>query len=141
MPNISKAQIEQAIYFLRTNPRELASAEVAEKSTLIEVIQGLLDQPEGEPVAWEAEYGVGLIKYITDAQYKKFTLSIRRHYRPFKCLLCKTHPAPFTPITSDDVTDDMLDTYIADINQHRLMDVKIDVAAAYNAVNAWGVEK
>jgi hypothetical protein len=35
------------------------------------------------------------------------------------------------------VTDEMLDTYLADIDQHKLIDVKIDVAAAYNAVNAY----
>jgi hypothetical protein len=101
------------------------------KAMFEHVLQGPLDQPEGEPVAWEAEYGVGLIKYITDAQYKKFTLSIRRHYRPFKCLLCKTHPAPFTPITSDDVTDKMLDDYLA--NSTLRDTTRAMLAAAVNA--------
>ncbi len=45
-----------------------------------------------------------------------------------------TAETALTPITVDDVTDEMLDTYIADISQHKLMDVKIDVAAAFNAV-------
>lgn len=70
----------------------------------------LLDQPEGEPVAWDAGTDTGLTRYITETKYKKFTPAIQRFYKPFKCSSCYTHlPAPRKPITADDVTDEMID--------------------------------
>jgi hypothetical protein len=66
----------------------------------------LLDQPEREPVAWECDAGIGLIRYVTDEKYKKFTPTIQKHYKPF------THPASFTPISADMVTDEMINEYL-----------------------------
>jgi hypothetical protein len=47
------------------------------------------------------------------------------------------NPAPFTPITADVVTDEML--IIA--RQRCSVLGKVEVAHAYNAVNAWGAKK
>jgi hypothetical protein len=68
--------------------------EVDEADALFQELQSL-PVLESQPVAWECDAGIGLIRYVTDKKYKKFTPSIQKHYKPF------THPAPFTPITAD----------------------------------------
>jgi hypothetical protein len=106
----------------------------AEIAALKAQLQGLLDQPEVEPVAhmypWDLE------RFATN-ETTAHAYSVAVGCPDGVSVPLYTHPAPFTPITADDVTDEMLDTYIADIDQHKLMDVKIDVAAAYNAVGKY----
>jgi hypothetical protein len=36
-----------------------------------------------EPVAWETDKGNGLIRYVTDAKYQKFDITIKGWYRPY----------------------------------------------------------
>jgi hypothetical protein len=37
----------------------------------------------GEPIAWETDKGNGLIRYVTESRYQKFSHSIQRYYRPY----------------------------------------------------------
>jgi hypothetical protein len=58
----------------------------------------LLDQPEDEPVAWRRFDDTDVAWHVE--------LTTNDDYDDWQPLY--THPAPFTPITADDVTDEML---------------------------------
>jgi hypothetical protein len=80
---------------------ELAKVEVTEKSKLIDTLQGLLAQPEGEPLT---------STYIQTVPDKCDRIVWRNHYYRLPI-----NSAPFTPITADDVPKEML---IEFINNH-----------------------
>ena len=52
----------------------------------------MLDEPEAAPVAqppiaWEATH-LGVIKYVTDERYKKFSTTAQGYYKPYRCSSC-----------------------------------------------------
>ena len=51
-------------------------------------------QEAHEPVAWESTTP-GYIKYITQAQYEKFSPAVRRWYKPYRCSGCAERGAGF----------------------------------------------
>jgi hypothetical protein len=79
----------------------------------------LLDQPEGEPVAH-------LRAKTSSVAWNSFELTPASMLNAFPVY---THPAPFTPITADDVTNAM----VKQVQTMRLHDYKDIIAAAANA--------
>ena len=57
-----------------------------------------------EPIAWETDRGNGLIQYVTDSRYQKFSACIKRFYRPH------TTP-PALPVGIDDALRELSDVH------------------------------
>lgn len=143
MPQISKEQIEQITYFLRTHQHELVSVEAVEKSKLIDTLQELLDKPEGKPLEYLLD---GMrVKLNFNKMGNMTSLSNMEHELQGRWVcfvgaengkhLKATHPAPFTPIKADDVTDGMIHDWHANTFGTQSMGVtdRDMIAAAVNA--------
>jgi hypothetical protein len=87
MPQISKQQIKDVILSIERNISD------ADYDAVLFMLQGLLDQPEGKPVAelLLSRSGHGIV-----VEWHKTVPVGAKLY---------THPAPFTPITADDGSD------------------------------------
>ena len=130
MPQISKEQIEQV--------REIFSlGEGAYRSDIRKVddlLQSLLDQPEGEPVAWHTE------DHLTDRSATTYNKNMMHEwlYKGWSVTPLYTHPpAPRKQITAEDVTDEVVDAVedvvIARPDEWDVVDPKEIIAAAVNA--------
>jgi hypothetical protein len=84
----------------------------------------LLAQPEGQPVAY-----MNPDDLCADTAFRWCKLGV--FTEPLY-----THPAPFTPITADDVTDEMLKAIKKETPMHGVV-TNERVVAIYNAVNAY----
>ena len=51
-----------------------------------------------EPIAWEAT-SAGVIKFVTDSRYKKFSQNIQQYYKPYRCSHC-SEPVKQEPVCS-----------------------------------------
>jgi hypothetical protein len=138
MPQISKEQIEQQIalvsdYFAICTPDLDLSIGAA-----LAMLQGLLDKPEGEPLEYLLD---GMrVKLNFNTMGNMTSLSNMEHELQGRWVcfvgaengkhLKATHPAPFTPITADDVTGEMVDAYIR--QRHSFKDHEVVIATAVN---------
>jgi hypothetical protein len=135
MANISKEQIEQAIEALNTHP-DHDTENVNDEA--VAMLQGLLAQPEQDPVAWIWKYQDGSEEVVF---VKPHRLDPEFHDIPSSIIPLYTHPAPFTPITAGMVTKEMLidifpKSYSSlDNTVHNR--VKSDIANIYNAVGKY----
>jgi hypothetical protein len=125
MYTISKQQIEQLMLITSNSPAN---------ASLHRMLQGLLAQPEQEPVA------IGC-KCSECSEWQRWTpsgMTCKNGHGGARGINQRlfTHPAPFTPITADDVTDEMVNTYHKDIAFSHY--AKYVIAAA---VNTWGAKK
>jgi hypothetical protein len=130
---ISKKEIRQAIHVLK------ACLHHPDADDAIAMLQGLLAQPEGEPVAR---------LLICKRPFLVLTETVARTYEEYPVQQAKadncwaestplyTSHVPFTPISADDVTDEMVTTYHKDMAFSHY--AKYVIAAA---VNAWGAKK
>ncbi len=68
-------------------------------------VMGLSKPQAQEPVAWEATTP-GYIKYVTDKQYRSYSETAKRWYKPYKCSSCTTpkqaEPAHYGPLFDAD---------------------------------------
>ena len=56
-----------------------------------------IDEPvKPEPIAWEAT-SAGVIKFVTDSRYKKFSQNIQQYYKPYRCSHC-SEPVKQEPV-------------------------------------------
>ena len=118
MHTISKEQIEFAIDAINTGDTAAAR-----------MLQGLLAQPECEPVAYVQFASSGNIRlWSKEPDDRVVTPPIVPLY---------THPAPFVPITADMVTDEMVAIYCHSGLSSRSDNSEMIAAA----VNAWGAKK
>jgi hypothetical protein len=99
---------------------------------MLNELQGLLDQPEQEPVAMY-QYQMANGSWI-DQDKQSYDYNVRHGEANVRIVY--THPAPFTPLTADMVTDEMLLTFLDVIDQP--MNYRATLAAA---VNVWGAKK
>jgi hypothetical protein len=113
MPNISKKEIRQAVHVLK------ACLHHPDADDAIAMLQGLLDQPEGEPVAY-----MNSDDLCADTAFRWVKLEV--FTEPLY-----THPTPFTPITAADVTPKMM----VECNNNLASD--ISTAEFVAAVNAY----
>ena len=67
---------------------------------VVKKFEGLLAQPEGEPVAWMTSIG-----RLCSTDSTNMEQGLSYGWKPLY-----THPAPFTSVTADDVTDEMVDS-------------------------------
>jgi hypothetical protein len=131
--NISKEQIEQNIAALISAKEASATSlhygvdkaqvalDISDINETLTMLQGLLDQPEGEPV--------GIVVY-KPKMLRVGALNTAGMALPDGTRLY-THPAPFTPITADDVTAEMVDAYIR--QRHSFKDHRVVIATVVNA--------
>jgi hypothetical protein len=98
-------------------------------------LRQLLDQPECEPVRYEYQAKSGLWFPFTNQHHHDNTVNDGTY--PIRPLY--THPAPFTPITADMVTDEMV-TLAMKLNNSGESPYSARHAIAA-AVNAWGAKK
>ena len=133
MYTITKTQIEQ----LRRLANKYYHAE--DYKTVIDILQSLLEQGEAQPVEltellaqyWDIAYQEGKLGKSNGTVAGQVLHSTLQLF---------THPPASKLVTADDVTDEMVDTYMAEIDRHKLIDVKIDLAAAVNAYNGLTLE-
>jgi len=132
MHTISKEQIEQAIAAIIDIEQPVDDA--------VDMLQGLLAQPEGQPVEyqWQSPFSQGTWRSVVKSEFdllKKSDVvvsgvaSVRALY---------THPAPFTPISADDVTDEMVENFNKQFTNGAGATNDEMIAAA---VNAWGAKQ
>jgi hypothetical protein len=140
MPQITKEQIDQQIallndYFVICTPDRDLSIGAA-----LAMFQELLDQPEGEALEYLLD---GMrVKLNFNKMGNMTSLSDMEHELQGRWVcfvgaengkhLKATHPAPFTPITADMVTDEMLKKF-----QEANMESCTDRHAIVDAVNAF----
>jgi hypothetical protein len=119
MPNISKKEIRQAVHVLK------ACLPHPDAADAIAMLQGLLDQPEGEPVGHLSPSTGGATIFVGWDTMCKMPAGTKFY----------THPA--SPITADDVTEEMLEVIEDEISMERnawdLAHHKELIAAAVNA--------
>jgi hypothetical protein len=126
MPNISKTEIGKAVQVLK------ACLHHPDADDAIAMLQGLLDQPEGEPVCWlvktEEDSELGILPYtvICETEHGAGIREMLGAFQVYK----KPHPAP---ITADDVTDEMVDTFNSQFTNGSGMTNDDVIAAAVNA--------
>jgi hypothetical protein len=89
-------------------------------------------QPEGEPVAW-----LGHDSITTFGQMTYGFIDRRDRAIPDSWIPLFTHPAPLTPITADDVTDEMLEK----LDGYDFINYAEPKALVAAAVNAYTKEK
>jgi hypothetical protein len=94
MPQIPKEQIKQVI-------EDQTSFYTGEISATVIMLQGLLDQPENKPLDIDA-IAVNLMRFTGIDKHK--ARSITKLYI--------NRSTPFTPVTADDITDDMIANFI-----------------------------
>jgi hypothetical protein len=124
---ISKKEIRQAVHVLK------ACLHHPDADDAIAMLQGLLDQPEGEPVAWQIKFKDehGTQRNVT---YTHNAIGDYRQIDPDAiCEPLYTHPAPFIPITADMVTDEMVAAYGANFNSWDTPTYSEQIEAAVNA--------
>jgi len=115
---ISKAQIEQVIACLHCDAEETKLDEVEV------MMQGLLAQPEGEPVATVTSWTNG-------SYWRNYKLEWHKDVPEGTKLF--THPAPFNQITVDDVSHDMEIEFTKQFTNGAGMTNDEMIAAAVNA--------
>jgi hypothetical protein len=125
MPNISKDLLNQAIHAIKI-PHDFKSETLAK-------LQGLLDQPEGEPVAWYTD------DHLTDRSAATYSKDMMRRWQDkgWPVTPLYTHPAPFTPITAEDITSEMHTEWIKIFTESNLMCCPKDGVVMAAAVNAY----
>ena len=112
--------------------------EVDEADSLYQELQGLLTQPEGEPAAWTWDTmgsggmsGYRMAHFQLNKPEKTATM--------FDLTPLYTHPAPFTPITADTVTDEVvMHLWSIGLLTHTGVEGK---KVVQQIVNAWGAKK
>jgi hypothetical protein len=130
---ISKKEIRQAVHVLK------ACLHHPDADDAIAMLQGLLDQPEGEAVCWlvktEEDSELGILPYtvICETEHGAGIREMLGAFQVYK----KPHSAP---ITADDVTDEMLKAIKKETPMHGVVTTE-RVVAIYNAVNAGGAKK
>jgi len=147
MPQISKEQIAQAISAARIGQQlnddrenELHQDEKTVIVDAIAMLQELLDQPEGEPLEYLLD---GMrVKLNFNKMGNMTSLSNMEHELQGRWVcfvgaengkhLKATHPAPFTPITADDVTYEIVKAF-----QEENMKSCTDRQSIADAVNAY----
>jgi hypothetical protein len=131
---ISKEQIEQVAYALTKTYRHAAKNGMLEGFPDIEtpkdMLAGLLAQPEQEPVV------ISKIKIPTNTMEQQFAYYEQRGYA--KGIAASK---PFTPITAEMVTDEMLHEWLANTFGGQSMGGVTGVDMISAAVNAWGAKK
>jgi hypothetical protein len=121
MPYISKKKIKHVIDAFTACVASNQSPDEESSDEVLNMLQGLLDQPAGEPVAWMTSVG-----RLCSTETTNLEQGLMYGWQPLY-----PHPAPFTPITADDVTDEMVDAYIR--QRHSFKDHEVVIAAAVNA--------
>ena len=92
---------------LTTQNALLFSAAGSDKSMYVEAIndadkalaairEALAEPVKQEPIAWEAT-SAGVIKFVTDSRYKKFSQNIQQYYKPYRCSHC-SEPVKQEPV-------------------------------------------
>jgi hypothetical protein len=118
MPQISKEKIEKTSLAITTGK---------DVHKVLDMLQGLLDQPAGKPVV----VVVYKPKMLRVGALNRDGLALPEGTKLY------THPAPSTPITADMVTDEMLEVIEDEISMGRnawdLAHHKELIAAAVNA--------
>jgi hypothetical protein len=112
MPSISKEQIEAQIQHLRRYHIDNSASGLAALDAQIAMLQGLLDRPEGEPVAWRIEFEHGGRDHSTVHGHNAIG-DYRDTYPDAKSIPLYRHPAPFTPITADMVTESVRNEFLS----------------------------
>jgi hypothetical protein len=106
--------------------------EVDEADALYQELQVVLEQPEGKPVCY-VQLGIhGRVFSMNDSKDSECVTPLY------------THPEPFTPITADMVTNDVLRRFLgADFDYIQLKTSAIDsyISDIVKTVNAWGAKK
>ena len=69
--------------------------ELADKA-LAAIGKALAEPVKQEPIAWEAT-SAGVIKFVTDSRYKKFSQNIQQYYKPYRCSHC-SEPVKQEPV-------------------------------------------
>jgi hypothetical protein len=134
MPNISRKQIEAPEKFIMCTPK----SDDANKALVM--LQGPLDQPEPEYLQFLSDVmtAAGLVSH--GKQCKALGERLSASSSKYRIAM---HPAPFTPITADMVTKEMLidifpksySSLDKDITVRKK--VKSDIANIYNAVGKY----
>ena len=97
---------------LTTQNALLFSAAGSDKSMYVEAIndadkalaairEALAEPVKQEPIAWEAT-SAGVIKFVTDSRYKKFSQNIQQYYKPYRCSHC-SEPVKQEPVEQEPV--------------------------------------
>lgn len=112
--------------------------EVDEADSLYQELQGLLAQPEQKPYAIEAGFSNGDSTYSVSIQ--KMPLPSYKHiHKDYVPKFLYTHRAAFTPITENDITDEIISDIEDIVGMH--WDVVRPNKLVAAAVNAWGAKK
>ena len=74
--------------------------ELADKA-LAAIGKALAEPVKQEPIAWEAT-SAGVIKFVTDSRYKKFSQNIQQYYKPYRCSHC-SEPVKQEPVEQEPV--------------------------------------
>jgi hypothetical protein len=123
MPHITKEQINDAIFAI---DRGISDDDC---DAAVFMLQGLLDQPEQEPFGFVRED-------YADARFN--TGHIFKKKQGDYSIAVFTHPAPFTPITTDMVTDEMIEEcypeYFSKKDKAFKDMARLAIEPAYNAV-------
>jgi hypothetical protein len=105
--------------------------EVDEADALYQELQSL-PVLEGDPVAWRIEFEHGGRDHSTVHGHNAIG-DYRDNYPDAKSIPLYTHPAPFTPITADDVMNEMVDNFNIQFTNGSGMTNDDVIAAAVNA--------
>ena len=66
------------------------------RHALAAIREALAEPVKQEPIAWEAT-SAGVIKFVTDSRYKKFSQNIQQYYKPYRCSHC-SEPVKQEPV-------------------------------------------
>ena len=66
------------------------------EGALAAIRESLAEPVKQEPIAWEAT-SAGVIKFVTDSRYKKFSQNIQQYYKPYRCSHC-SEPVKQEPV-------------------------------------------
>jgi hypothetical protein len=96
MPQISKKKIKHVIDAFTACVASHQSPDEESSDEVLNMLQGLLDQPEGEPVAWMTSIG-----RLCSTETTNLEQGLMYGWQPL-------YPHPVTPITAEDVTYKMM---------------------------------